>query len=46
MLAQQLALEQKQFERLKSDFKYNLGLLRERDAELLHPALEPGARDV
>lgn len=34
MLAQQLALEQKQFERLKSDFKYNLGLLRERDAEL------------
>jgi hypothetical protein len=34
MLAQQLTLEQKQFERLKSDFKYNLSLLRERDAEL------------
>ena len=34
LLAQQLALEQKQFERLKHDFKYNLQLLRERDAEL------------
>ena len=34
LLAQQLALEQKQFERLKHDFKYNLSLLRERDAEL------------
>ena len=34
LLAQQLAIEQKQFERLKHDFKYNLSLLRERDAEL------------
>ncbi len=34
LLAQQLALEQAQFERLKHDFTYNLSLLRERDAEL------------
>jgi hypothetical protein len=34
LLAQQLALERKQVERLKADFNYNLDLLRERDAEL------------
>ena len=34
LLAQQLQLEQQQFERLKHDFSYNLSLLRERDAEL------------
>ena len=31
LLAQQLQLEQQQFERLKHDFSYNLSLLRERD---------------
>ena len=34
LLVQQLQLESAQFERLKADFNYNLGLLRERDAEL------------
>ena len=43
LLAQQLALESKQFERLKHDFKYNLGLLRERDAELEKYDLETAA---
>ena len=40
LLAQQLQLEQQQFERLKHDFAYNLSLLRERDAELERYDLE------
>ena len=43
LLAQQLALEQRQFERLKHDFTYNLSLLRERDAELERYDVESAA---
>jgi len=40
LLAQQLVHTQQQFERLKTDFSYNLQLLRERDAELERTDLE------
>lgn len=43
LLGQQLALEQRQFERLKQDFTYNLSLLRERDAELERYDMETAA---
>jgi hypothetical protein len=43
LLTQQLALEQRQFERLKHDFTYNLSLLRERDAELERYDVETAA---